>query len=80
MNVHMAVSTIQSRLNTQAVSNAGPHFVNIQKLFSTVYFSRPVGSYRVGFIVLGVPDKGSMNSFRSTVYINHDSNSKVSNQ
>jgi len=80
MHVRRTVSTIRSGLNTHGALEAGPHFVNIQKLFRTAYYSGPVRSYRIGFIILGVPVKGSTESFRSIVYINQDSDSKVSNQ
>jgi len=75
-----AVSTIRDRLNTHGASDAGPHFVNTKRFFVQPIFLGPLGSYRVRFIILGAPDKGSTDSFRSIVYINHDSNSKVSNQ
>jgi len=44
MYVRRAVSTIRSRLNTHGASDAGPNFVNTQKLFRTAYFSGPVRS------------------------------------
>jgi hypothetical protein len=77
MHVRRTVSTIRSTLNAHGASEGGPAFVTIQKLFCTAYFAGPIRSYRVGFIILLLPDKDSTDSFRSTECINYEPNSSV---